>query len=188
MSSQQPAHVRRYRTYRTLAIIFIALGVILTLALIVTPVWILGVIMALAGLALLASARGQLKRATTFDPTNFEPLAYDGDLDVVGEAAYAEPIRLVYTATGASPTHVHDAVLVHERTNKQDPNAIGVVIPHDGKQYPVGYLPRATAAAVLPIVTSYTQRGKSPTVAAMIGEPFEGERGDTIQQVKIRTR
>jgi|GEM_PF-2736861 len=174
-------HASRYRTYRTIGIVLIVLGAVLI------PFFGLGLLVLLPGIFVLASARGQLKTAAMLDAANFEPFAFDRPLDVVGESNYAKHIRAIYTATGSDPARAHTALLVHDKGNKRDSNAVIVLIPHAGTARPVGYLPRATAAAAYPLVAAAASRGKTPTVAAMIGEPFVADDGHELQQVRIYT-
>lgn len=169
----------RYRRFRTIGIVMILFGVLLTAALAFAGAAWVGLVFVVIGIGLVVSARAQLARS------RYEPFDYDGELDVVGESFHTRDLHDIYMAAGQDSNRLLTAVLLPEPNNPHDPNAIAVGIAIGERRRLVGHLPRAIAAEVAPRLAPYIARGVIPSVSAIIDEPFTGDRGDTIYKVRI---
>lgn len=181
-TASSPDPLRRFRTLRTVAIVFAALGAIATLALSQVGSWWIGLIVILLALMIYKTARAELKRSTR----TFEPLVYAGQLDVVGESHRIPGIGAIYRAVGQDELTPITALLIPEPTNRHDPSAIKVILQHGKIEQHVGYLPRNLATGLNPLITSYIERGVTPTALARIRE-FEDDEGETMFTISLAT-
>lgn len=115
-------------------------------------------------------------------------LAYaDGDLDVVGESSFVANITAIRRAAGIDPEDTLDVVawLVAEPTNSHDASAVAVAVPISSQAHVVGYLSRAVAAKVFPMVVAANKRNEIPSIRVEISESFSGDRGKLLYSVGI---
>lgn len=116
------------------------------------------------------------------------PLAYGGgDLDVVGETRFVDNIAAIRKAAGVDPDErlEIDAWVVAEPTNPHDKNAVAIAVPLRGQAHVVGYLPRAVAAKVAPIVVAANRRKQIPAISIEISDAFIGREGSKIYSVTV---
>lgn len=90
--------------------------------------------------------------------TKVSGVTFDGRQALVAQINTSDPCRLV-----------------PEPTNKYDPNAIGVMVAHDGQVWHIGYIPKEIAAQIAP----YLEGEALMCRIAEITGGFETRDGDT---------
>lgn len=106
---------------------------------------------------------------------------HPAQLDVVGEASFVDSLKEAHYRTGGG---LVVAVLIPEPENPHDMNAIRVVLVHDGVNMMAGYLPRASAAELAPLINDWVKHGALPVVGASI-HPFDSDDRGRLFHVRI---